>query len=254
MVDSYQPLTDPQWQVIESILETPARWRRHSLRAVFDAVCYKDRCGCPWRALPPTFPSHSAVEHYFYFWRDSGAFEKVSRRLVELDRQREGREPEPSVVCIDSQSVKLAPRACEHRGKDAHKKVNGRKRHFLVDTVGRLWAALVTSASVHDSRGSLPLVEKLPQARLEKVVADTGYKGRFSRAVEQLGICFELGSRPESEQGFVPIKHRWVVERTIAWTNYYRELLVDFTYNPRSEEAWMYIMNTILCLNRLCPS
>ena len=178
----------------------------------------------------------------------------MSRRVFELDRLAEGQEAMPSVLCIDSQSVKLAPRACEHRGKDAHKRVNGRKRHFLVDTVGRLWAALVTAANVLDSRGALPLIGQLPLERLQKVVADTGYKGRFSRAVEGAGIAFELGSRPESEQGFVPIKHRWVVERTIAWANYYRELLVDFTYNPRSEEAWMYVMNTILCLNRLCPS
>ena len=154
--------------------------------------------------MPAGFPPHTAVEHYFYLWRDSGALQNVSRRVFELDRLAEGQEAMPSVLCIDSQSVKLAPRACEHRSKDAHKRVNGRKRHFLVDTFGRLWAALVTAANVHDSRGALPLIGELPLQRLKKVVADTGYKGRLSRAVEGAGIAFELGSRPESEQGFVP--------------------------------------------------
>ena len=126
---------------------------------------------------------------------------------------------------------------CEFRGKDAHKLVNGCKRMFVVDTQGRLWVADVDAASQADGTLAVPLVVGIlwrVGGRLEKVFGDQAYKGVFATALAGWNVDFEKASRPESAHGFVPIAKRWVVERSIAWTNFFRHIVKDYEYTVSS--------------------
>lgn len=187
------------------------RKRKLDLRVVMDALLYIARTGCQWRNLPSDCPHWQALYWYFDKWKANGLFEKVNRALNQLDRKQHGREEYPSVFCIDSQSVKLSPMIFEHRGIDAHKKVNGRKRQLLVDSEGRLWAAHVHAADIGDGSAALALIPDIvyQSDRLEKIYGDQAYNGVFAKKVRELGFDFEKASRPESSKGFVPIAKRW---------------------------------------------
>ena len=254
MTDSYGLLTDLQWQVIQPILNTGARWRQLDLRMVVTAIFYKDRTGCQWRFVPADLPCWQSVAYYFYRWQRLGLVERLNQRVNELDREQAGREVHPSVLSIDSQSVKLGPRICEHRGTDGGKKVNGRKRSIATDTGGRIWAAQVTAANIHDSKSAITMLVQLPGQRLELMVGDKAYNGAFKKACQAAGLRFELGSRPESEKGFVPVSKRWTVERTFAWMAFHRQLAHDFCFNPACHRAWIFMFNISICLKRLTNS
>jgi len=141
----------------------------------------------------------------------------------------------------------------ENRGVDANKKVNGRKRQLLVDNDGRLWAAHVHAANLGDGPAGLFLVADILclDERLKKIYGDQAYNGVFASKIKEFGIDFEKASRPESTKGFVPVAKRWVVERTIAWTNYFRRLVKDYEYTTSSSVAWLYLANTQLMLQRI---
>jgi transposase len=255
VADVYQPLTDCQWQVITAlgILPHPDRKRRHALRDVVTAIWYVCRTGCQWRALPSPYPPWPAVYYYFRRWQQDLIWQQLNTALNQRDRQREQRAAEPAMICVDSQSVKLLPCIYEARGLDGGKHVNGRKRHIAVDTGGRIWCAHVTAANVADSVGGEELVVAFPRERLAKVLTDAGYRGAFAQAVEAQQLVFEVASRPPTEQGFVPIPFRWVVERTFSWLNWYRRLVHDYDFTTKSHETWLLLANCALCLNRLAP-
>lgn len=193
---------------------------------------------------------------YYYFdqWKRAGLFEQMNASLNQLDRQQQGREVFPSALCIDSQSVKLLPMGCEYRGMDAHKRVNGRKRTFVVDTQGRLWLADVDAANRADGSLAAPLVSSILWRcgeRLEKIFGDQSYNGVFAAELANWSIDFEKASRPESARGFVPVAKRWVVERSIAWTNYFRRLVKDYEYTLSSSVSWLYLANIQIMLQRI---
>ena len=214
------------------------------------------RTGCQWRNLPKCYPSWRAVNYYFEKWKRDGTFIKINDALNQLDRKQVGREPFPSLLCIDSQSVKLTPMIHEHRGIDANKKVNGRKRQFLVDTAGRIWRVLSHAAHWHDGKASQPILDDLSviDFRLKKFLGDEAYKKSFAEKVAQKGFEFERASRPESAKGFVPIAKRWVVERTIAWTNFFRRIVKDYEYTLLSSAIWVILANSTIILQRLFPN
>ena len=135
MTDQYQLLTDPQWQVISTLVQTRARWRHLELRAVVTAILYKCRTGCQWRFLPRDLPRWQSVAYYFYRWRRQGMIDWLNQQVNELDRLAAGREAQPSVLSIDSQSVKLGPRICEHRGTDGGKIGRASCRERVCSTV-----------------------------------------------------------------------------------------------------------------------
>lgn len=256
MVDGYQPLTDSHWQVMAPLLLLKRR-RRHCLRQVIDALRYICRTGCQWRSLPTSFPPWSAVYYYFRRWQLSGLWQRLNEAVVAADRVGADRPAAPSLVCLDSQSVRLAPRIFEHRGVDGGKCVNGRKRQILTDVQGRILACRVHAANGHDGVEALRLLPARPTwaQRLLTVVTDKGYRGRFARHLAQLGLRHQLGSRPPSAgRGFVPIARRWVVERTFAWLTGFRRLAIDYEFTPRSHETWILIANMTMCLNRLAPA
>jgi len=248
-------LTDPQWDAISPFFNLE-RKRKLNLRQVMNALLYVVRTGCQWRNLPPQWPNWQAVYYYFDKWKNNGLFEKINRIVNQLDRKQEGREEYPSIFSIDSQSVKLSPRIFEDRGIDANKKVNGRKRQLLVDSGGRLWAAHAHAGNIGDGPAALLLIPHILyySDRLEKIYGDQAYNGVFAEKVNEFGFDFEKASRPESAKGFVPVAKRWVVERSISWTNYFRRLVKDYEYTTSSSVAWLYLANTQLMLQRIGTS
>ncbi|WP_207509743.1 IS5 family transposase [Telluribacter humicola] len=252
MTKQFNKLTDSQWAAISPFLPI-ARKRKIDLCEVMNAILWLLRTGCQWRNLPTEYPHWQAVYYYFSRWKTDGTLERINRELNQLDRKQQNREAYPSVFCIDSQSVKLAPMICEYRGLDAHKKINGRKREFLVDTCGRLWAVDVHAANEADGPSSLPLISDILWYgdRVEKVFGDRSYGGVFARELSKWGIEFERASRPESVQGFVPVAKRWVVERSIAWTNFFRRIVKDYEYTISSSVSWLLLANIQIMLQRL---
>ena len=253
MTKQWEPLTDPQWAAISPFFNLK-RKRKVDLREVVDVILWLLRTGTQWRNLPAAWPHWQAVYYYFDQWKSNGTFERINLALNQLDRQREGRKANPSALSIDSQSVKLAPFICEYRGLDANKRVNGRKRQLAVDTQGRLWAADVHAANEGDGPGAIRMIGDIlwgASERLEKVYGDQAYNGVFKKALGEWSIDFEKASRAESAKGFVPVAKRWVVERSIAWTNFFRRLVKDYEHTLSSSINWLYLANIQLMLQRI---
>jgi transposase len=243
---------------MEALLPTQ-RKRRHSLRQILDAMLYICRTGCQWRNLPTCFPAWPAVYYYFARWRADGTFERLSQASNRADRLAQGRLPTPSLALVDAQSVKLAPRLGQQRGLDAHKRVNGRKRQVLCDTGGRIWRVVVHAANGHDSRGAQPLLPNRSQlrpawaSRLRSVLTDKAYQGAFCAPSEGLGLATSSG-QSSAGRGFVPVAQRWVVERTFAWLNCFRRVVIDYERQPASHAVWLLVANLTMSLRRVSAS
>ena len=253
MTKQWQPLTDPQWAAISPFFDLK-RKRKHDLRQIINIILWLLRTGCQWRNLPDCWPAWQAVYYYFDIWKQDGTVERINAALNELDRKRVGKMPTPSLVCIDSQSVKLHPMICENRGLDPNKRINGRKRHLVVDSQGRLLVAHVHAAHEADGPAGCRLVSGVlwrVGERLEKVMGDQAYNGVFADELAHWSIDFEKASRPQSAQGFVPVAKRWVVERTIAWTNFFRRIVKDYEYTASSSVSWLYLANIQIMLQRI---
>jgi transposase len=177
----------------------------------------------------------------------------MSQSLNMAERIQLERAPEPSLLIVDSQSVKLSPMIFEDRGIDGNKKVNGRKRQILVDVIGRIWVADVHAAHHHDSPGGLTLLERLPQnlTRLEKIMGDKSYRGTFAQAVADLNLSFEVPIREDGVKGFVVEAKRWVVERTFAWLNFFRRVVVDYEHTTRSSASFILLANISMVVWRI---
>jgi transposase len=240
--------SDAQWQVIDPLLPDPAwmtetggRPEEHCRRIIVDAIFYLVDNGIKWRALPKDFPPWSSVYKYFARWEAAGVTRTLLDRLRERVRLREGRVATPSAGVIDSASVRAAETVgAASRGYDAGKKVNGRKRHIAVDTLGLLLCVLVTPASVQDRDGARPLLEALTGScrRLRLVWADGGYAGKLvGWAREQLGLTVTVVKRSDDMTGWVVLPRRWVVERTLAWIAGHRRCVRDYERLPAHHEA-----------------
>ena len=172
----------------------------------------------------------------------------------EIERQNQARETTPSLICTDSQSVKLAPMIFEDRGKDGGKLVNGRKRQVMVDTLGLVWGSVVHAANLSDTVMGCELFGKVKErlVHLKKILVDGGYKGRFvETALAELGVPVDVSSRAPTEKGFVPIAKRWVSERTFGWFNFFRRLCKDYEHTTKSAEGMIFLTNCSVVLNRI---
>ena len=203
--------------------------------------------------LPKEYPCWQTVYYYFRRWRDAEWFTALNDKLREKLRRSVGRSENPSAAIIDSQSVKTDEQAAS-KGFDAGKRVKGRKRHILVDTLGLLLIARVLTADVQDRDGAKILFSEIKEQmpRLSLIWADGGYRGKLIEwvAVQCLWVL-EIVKRNDSLKQFVVLPKRWIVERTFSWLNRNRRLSKDYERKIESSEAWLYLSMSILMLKRL---
>ena len=255
MQSQYKRLSDSQWEVIKESLPEQ-RKRQHSLREILDAIFWCLRVGNQWRNLPVEgFPKWQLVYYYFRSWKANGTLEKLNWSLNIKERKRQGKEESPSLLSIDSQSVKVAPFVSQETGVDGNKKINGRKRHIITDTLGLVWGVVVHGANQADGKMAervvAPLLGYLD--RMEKILADAAYEKVFMNWVSEnlLGVELEISSKPPGSEGFVPVRWRWVTERAFGMFNFFRRLDKDHEKTPESAESWVLWHNCQVTINRL---
>jgi putative transposase len=267
-------LTDAEWALVADLFErdgqrgAPARYER---RHMVNACCYALRTGCAWRLLPKTFPPWQATYKSFSRWAAAGVFEAMHDRLRQQWRDRVGKAPAPTAAIIDAQSTRSTAQG-GNTGFDAGKKVKGRKRHLVVDTLGLLLAVTVTAASVQDRDAAAPVVAlacaKVPT--LQKLYADAAYGGQCATTIEAAhGISVEIVRHPGNRstgiwqdaqqplwpeivpKGFVVQAKRWVVERTHAWNERARRLIAHHDRSNWAPVAWVWLAEARMLATRL---
>ena len=267
-------LTDAEWALVADLFEreggrgAPAA---HERRHVVNACCYVLRTGCAWRLLPKNFPPWQATYKAFSRWAGAGTFERMHDRLRQQWRDRVGKAPEPTAAIIDAQSTRSTPQGGD-TGFDAGKKVKGRKRHLVVDTLGLLLAVHITAANVQDRDGAAPAVAqactKVPG--LKKIYADAAYGGKCAIEIEKThGISVEIVRHPGNRatgtwqdaqqplwpevvaKGFVVQAKRWVVERTHGWNERSRRLIAHHDRSTWAPLAWVWLAEARILATRL---
>jgi putative transposase len=246
-------LTDARWEIIAEFIED-GRKRRYGLRNVVNAILYLVKTGCQWRYLPKDFPKWQLVYYYFRKFETTGVIEIIHDSLREQVRVKKGKEVSPSLGLVDSQSVKTASLTTE-KGLDGNKKINGRKRFILTDTMGWLMGILIVAANAGERAGAQELFEqsqgKYP--RLSKVLADQGFDGeKYVAQIERLfGFSFEIVNKVLGVGGFQVLPKRWIVERTFGWLAWHRRLVKDYEEKTEVSKALIQMAMIRIMLKQL---
>ena len=250
-------LTDAQWAVIEPMLPKPKKRGRPPTdrRRIIEAILYLLKGGIQWRMLPPQFPPWQTVYHVFRKWIKDHTWEALNDRLRTHVRAAEGKRSRPTAAILDSQSVKSDPHGGSV-GYDAAKRIKGRKRHILVDTLGLLLGVQVTAASTPERSAAKGLLKGVLQwfNWLRLLWVDSGYSGEpfvdWVKA-QRPKLKVEVVKRSADPEGFKVLPRRWVVERTLAWLMQQRRLVRDYEKTEASAQAWIYIAMIRLQVRRL---
>jgi len=250
-------LSEAEWQLIHYCFPKPAktgRPREHTYRELLNAMFYVVRTACQWRNLPKDFAPWRTVYHYFRLWKRTKLWVQIHTHLREHLRQVDGRQRQATAGIIDSQSVK-STECSDERGYDAGKKVNGRKRHVLVDTLGLVLLVLVLPANCQDRDAARQLLDtffgQTSRRRLKHIWADGGYAGALVGLALRLWRCtIEIVKRTEAHL-FRVLPRRWVVERTFGWMGRYRRLNRDYERQAQTGEVIVYVAMIRLMLARL---
>lgn len=258
-------MSDAEWSQVRPLLPVPA-WLEgrggqpegYCHRQMLDAVRYLVDGGIKWRAMPADFPPWDRVYAFFRRWMRQGLVGEFHDRLRGRVRQAEGKAQEPTAAVIDSQSLRgAATVGADTRGYDGGKKVAGRKRHIIVDTLGLLLVVAVTAANVSDRDAAYPLLERLRALHrmITLVWADGGYTGRpVDWALQKLQLTLRVVKRSDDTSGFVVLPRRWVVERTLSWLMRSRRLVRDYERLTATHEAMVQVSMTMLMSRRLARS
>lgn len=246
-------LSDERWALIEPVITAwKARHRSvsghqgsYEMREIVNALLYQSRTGCQWDYLPHDLPPAGAVKYYFYKWRDDGTDQTIHDLLRWQVREKKGRLADPSLVVLDTQSLHAAAGVpADTTGRDANKKVPGRKRGLAVDIFGLVIAVVVLAASVHDNAAGTALLDKVvagtTPGTVKKALVDQGFKSAVVAHGQQMGIEVEVVKRNPGDTGFVPQAKRWVVEQANGILMLHRRLVRDYEHRPDSAESRVY--------------
>ena len=255
-------LTADEWAHVAPLIPPSKRGgnRRHvDVREVMNGIMYVLSTGCQWRAIPKDLPPRSTLFDYLDLWSWDGTIDRIHHALYVECREQSGRQASPTAAVIDSQSVKSAEKGAriDPHGYDAGKKIKGKKRHVLVDTLGLLLHAIVHPASIQDRDGGILLLATMFGLHpfLKKLFADAAYQGaRFQDKLASVSpnIETEIVKRSDQIEGFAVLPKRWIVERTIAWLNRCRRLAKDWENLNRKGLAFLRLASIRLMLRKLC--
>jgi transposase len=256
-------LTQAEWDMVADIFDDAGERGRpavHSRRAIVDACFYVVRTGCAWRLMPKTFPPWNAVYKLFRRWSRQGRFERMHDRLRQRWRERAQRDECPSTAILDSQSTRTSPQGGE-KGFDAGKRIKGRKRNLVVDTLGLVLAVVVTAASVQDRDGAYPAMAQAcaKYPTLRRVFVDSAYAGTCAARLEAthdvtVHVVRHPGNRnvgawqvgqlslfEPPTKAYVTLPKRWIVERSHAWLERARRLVMHHDRLASVSESWVWL-------------
>ncbi len=258
-------LSNHTWDIIKDFIpkaRREGRPRENSYENILNAILYVLHTGCQWRSLPSDFPKWQTVYFYFSKWTSLNIWDKISQFLVRKNRRKLGKKSTPSTVIIDGQSVKAA--WGEERGWDGFKKLKGRKRQIIVDTLGYIWTINIHRANLQESTKTIETLQKYPKniKKPKRILGDHGYKTKVIKECvkkmwkAQLVIVDAVHIHIKNDKGWKRKKmiqsnlkpQRWVVERTFGWFNFYRRLSKDYEKKICISEAFIFLCQISLLL------